>query len=270
MPVDATPVDVATRLAPFAADPAGSVVIVDFDGTLAPIVAEPPAAVASPAAVEILGRLAGRVGRVAVVSGRPAEFLQRQVPADRLVLFGQYGVERCEGGRISVAPAAEDWAGAVRRAADDAEAELPGLFVERKGTVAVALHWRQRPDLAEAATHLGQRLAADLGLRLEPGRQTLELRPPLDVDKGTATEELAAGASAALFIGDDRGDLAAFDALTRLVDDGRLRHALRIAVGSAETPAELLQRADLAVDGPPGALAVLSCLADLLAPDRSG
>jgi trehalose 6-phosphate phosphatase len=262
VPADAA--DVTARLVPFTEDGARSVVIVDFDGTLAPIVAEPPAAVPLPAAAAILGRLAGRLGRVAVVSGRPLDFLRRWLPVDGLALFGQYGVERLDGAEVTTAPDAAGWADAVRRAADDAETRLPDLFVERKGTVAVALHWRQRPDLEAAATDLGRRLAAAHGLRLESGRQTLELRPPLDIDKGTVTEELATGACAALFIGDDRGDLAAFDALTRLVDEGRLTHAVRVAVRSPETPPELLDRADLTVDGPPGALELLNRLAELL------
>jgi trehalose 6-phosphate phosphatase len=248
----------------FIADPARSVVIVDFDGTLAPIVADPPDAQPLPEAAATLGRLARCVGRVAVVSGRPLDFLRHWLPVDGLALFGQYGIERLEGDEVKTVPGIDGWADAVRRAAGEAETRLPGLFVERKGTIALALHWRQRPDLEEAATALGRRLAAEHDLRLEPGRRTLELRPPVDVDKGTATEELAAGFSAALFIGDDRGDLAAFDALTRLVDDGRLAHAVRVAVRSPETPAALLERADMAVDGPHGALELLERLAGAL------
>jgi trehalose 6-phosphate phosphatase len=83
------------------------------------------------------------------------------------------------------------------------------------------------------------------------------------VDKGTAARELVAGASAALVIGDDRGDLAAFLAVDRLLRDGRLAHAVRIAVHSPETPTELLEHADLVVDGPDGALKLLEDLADL-------
>jgi trehalose 6-phosphate phosphatase len=128
----------------------------------------------------------------------------------------------------------------------------------------VALHWRRRPDLEAEATDLGRGLATAYGLRLEPGRQALELRPPLKVDKGTAVEELTAGASVALFIGDDRGDVAAFDTLTRLVDESRLTHAVRVAVRSPETPVELLDRADMAVDGPHGALELLDRLVELL------
>jgi trehalose 6-phosphate phosphatase len=253
-----------TLLAALADDPARAAVIVDFDGTLAPIVADPPAATPLPEAAATLGRLARRFGRVAVVSGRPVEFLRDRLAVEGLALFGQYGVERFEGTEVTTVPAAARWADAVRRAADEAEAELPDLFVERKGNVAVALHWRRRPDLEAEATDLGRRLATAYGLRLEPGRQTLELRPQLDLDKGSAVEEIAAVASAVLFMGDDRGDLAAFDTLTRLVDEGRLTHAVRVAVRSPETPAELLARADLAVDGPHGALELLDRLVELL------
>ncbi|HYH52318.1 MAG TPA: trehalose-phosphatase [Acidimicrobiia bacterium] len=264
MPADTTGIDAA--LAPFAEDPANSAVIVDFDGTLAPVVPDPPTAMPLPAAGDVLGRLAARLGRVAVVSGRPLDFLRDRLPVDGLALFGQYGVERLDGAEVRTAPSAARWADAVREAADQAERQLPGLFVERKGAVAVGLHWRQRPELEAAATELGHRLAAEHGLRLEPGRQTLELRPALDIDKGTVTEELAAGAWAALFIGDDRGDVAAFDALARLSDAGGVTHALRIAVRSAESPAELLRRADVVVDGPDGAIGFLERLADLLGP----
>jgi trehalose 6-phosphate phosphatase len=216
-----------------------------------------------PEAAATLCRLTRCFGRVAVVSGRPVDFLRQHLPVDGLTLFGQYGIERFDGARVTTAPGALRWADAVRQAADDAERRLPGLLVERKGSVAVALHWRQRPDLEAEASELGRGLATGYGLWLEPGRQVLELRPPLAVDKGTAVEELVDGASAALFIGDDRGDLAAFEALTRLVDERRLAHAVRVAVRSAETPTELLERADLVVDGPPGALELLDRLVEV-------
>jgi trehalose 6-phosphate phosphatase len=259
------PVAARAALAPLVEDPARSVVVVDFDGTLAPIVADPPAAAPLPGALEVLARLVGRAGRVAVVSGRPVAFLRAALPVDGLALFGHYGVERFgEGGEVFTAPEAGRWVEAVRNAAAEAEAALPGLFVERKGSLAVALHWRRRPEFETAALKLGHRLAAAHNLRLEPGRRTLELRPSLDVDKGRPVAALAAGAHAALVMGDDRGDVAAFAAGRRLVEEGRLRHVLRVVVRSSETPAELLDHADLTVDGPPGALHLLAELADLL------
>ena len=255
---------VSGLLAPFAAEPACSVVIVDFDGTLAPIVPEPPAAAPLPDAAGVLARLVRCVGTVAVVSGRPVAFLREALPVEGLVLRGQYGVERYDGSTVTALPEAQAWVDIVRAAADEADASLPGLLVERKGAVAFALHWRQRPDLEAAARDFGRRLAAAHGLRLEPGRRTLELRPPVDVDKGTTAAELAAGASAGLVVGDDRGDLAAFAALGRLKEEGRLRHLLRVAVDSPEAPAELLAQAELVVDGPGGALGLLRHLADRL------
>ena len=258
----------AVRLTPLIEDPSHSVVIIDFDGTLAPIVPNPAAAAPLPGVASILTRLVCRVGTVAVVSGRPVSFLRDALPVDGLRLCGQYGVERFDGATVSTLPSAQAWADAVRAAADEADAALPGLFVERKGALAAVLHWRRRPELESAAEELGRRLAASHGLRLEPARQALELRPPLDVDKGTATAALADGAAAALVIGDDRGDLAAFAAVGRLVEQGRLRHAVRVAVRSSEAPAELLARADLHADGAEGVVRLLAELADRLETDR--
>ena len=256
--------DVRAALAPFATEPARSVVIVDFDGTLAPIVPEPSAAAPLPDAAGVLARLVRCVGMVAVVSGRPVAFLRDALPVEGLVLCGQYGVERFDGATGTALPEAQAWVDAVRAAAEEADASVPGLLVERKGALAFALHWRRRPDLESAAMELGRRLATTHGLRLEPGRRTLELRPPVDVDKGTTTAELAARASGALVIGDDLGDLAAFVAIARLRDEGRLRHVLRVAVDSPETPADLRAQADLVVEGPGGALGLLRQLADLV------
>jgi trehalose 6-phosphate phosphatase len=56
----------------------------------------------------------------------------------------------------------------------------------------------------------------------------------------------ASGARAVLVAGDDLGDLPAFAVA------GALGGGLRVAVRSAESPAELLAAADLIVDGPEG------------------
>ena len=250
------------RLAPFAEQPSRSVVILDFDGSLAPIVDDPADAVPFPGTVDTLTALVGRVGRVAVVSGRPVEFLRSVLPVDGLVLVGQYGVERLDDGTVLTDPRVQPWTEPVANAAAEAERSLPGLFVERKGAIATALHWRRAPELEAAAIDLGRRLAASHGLALEPGRLTLELRAPVGVDKGTATAALAAGAHAALVAGDDRGDLAAFAALCRLQEQGRLTHGLRVAVRSPEAPPELLRQADHEVDGPAGLQAFLDRIAD--------
>ena len=228
--------------------------------------ADPEAARPTPEAAEALGRLVERIGLVAVVSGRPVEFLASVLPGDpRLVLAGQHGLERVAGGRYDVDPRLEPWRAAVAAAAEAAgRAGIPGLLIERKGDIAVNLHWRTVPERAAEAEAYGRRLAEDLGLDALPMRMALELRPPLPVDKGTVIDELAAGRAAALVAGDDHGDLAAFAALGRLVDAGRCGHAVRVAVRSDEAPAALLEAADHQVDGPAGLAALLTRLAGLV------
>jgi trehalose 6-phosphate phosphatase len=88
---------------------------------------------------------------------------------------------------------------------------------------------------------------------------SVELHPPLHVDKGTVVVDLArVGGGPVCFVGDDVGDLTAFDALDRLASTGR--PTLRVAVAGPETPDELLGRADVVVDGPVGAARLLAGL----------
>ena len=253
-------------LAPFARHPARSALLLDFDGALAPIVADPDGARPLPGSVAALEVLAGTVGLLAVVSGRPVEFLERVLPptltaSSRVRLAGQHGLERSVAGRREVDARAAAFREAVEAAAGEAEAEMPELVVERKGGIAVNLHWRRVPGRAAPGEVLGRRLAERHGLAAWPMRMGVELRPPVPVDKGTVVEDLAAGHHAALFAGDDHGDLAGFAALDRLVGTGRLGHAVRVAVRSDEAPAALLEAADHQVDGPPGLAALLARIA---------
>lgn len=234
----------------------------DFDGTLSAIVDHPDDAVTLPGVIEVITRLEATFGRIGIVSGRPVEFLRRAVPVEGVALVGQYGLERWEGGRVVVDTRAAEYAASIAAVADAAEVELPGVFVERKGTVAVTLHWRTAAGLGDQARMWADAVASRQGLAIYPTKMAVELRPPLPVDKGDGVERLAAGMDGALFAGDDHGDLSAFDALDRLTANGSLAHALRVAVRSAEEPPELIARADVLVDGPPGFLAWLTDLAD--------
>lgn len=235
---------------------------VDFDGTLAPIVDDPAAARPHDDAVSVLAGLAARWGTVAVISGRPAAFLVEHLAgAGRAELLGLYGLERatCASVDVTTHPGAERWRHAVTAAADDAEASRPpGTAVERKG-LTVTFHYRAAPDAAGEVEELAGELGRRHGLRPHQGKMSVELRPPVEVDKGTVLSDLSAGLAAVAFAGDDVGDLPAFAVL------GRLRSAgvatLSVASGGPETPAEVVRAADLSVDGPDGVLAVLRRLA---------
>jgi trehalose 6-phosphate phosphatase len=243
-------------------DAATAALFLDFDGSLAPIVDDPAAARVLPAAHAALVRLVPLLGTVAVVSGRPAEFLLDALGIGHLVYAGTYGLERVVDGVVVVDPRVAPWLDAVARAADEAEAALPGLLVERKGRVAVTIHWRTQPERGPEATAWADAAAARLGLEAPlRGRMAVELRPPVPVDKGTTVVDLARDSTTAAFAGDDAGDLPAFAALRASVRAGGLRHAVTIGVASDEGPPEL-RDADVVVDGPRGLAALLDALAD--------
>ena len=230
----------------------------DFDGTLAPIVDDPEAAVPLPGTPELLGRLAGRFAAVALVSGRPAAWLAGRAAATGVRYLGLYGLEEIVDGRVAVAPEAEQVRPAVRAALQELGADpavvAAGAYVEDKG-LSVGMHLRRVADpggWAGPVEAAARDTAARHGLRVEPGKLVWELRPAVGFDKGDAVRRVVAeaGAQAVVMAGDDRGDLVAFRAVEELAASGLA--GLRVAVRSAESPPELLDQADLVVDGPEG------------------
>jgi trehalose 6-phosphate phosphatase len=249
--------DLPAPLAALRARPERAGVYTDFDGTLAPIVDDPGEARALEGTEETLAALADRYDRVGVISGRPVRFLLDHVAAAGVDLWGEYGLERVVDGEIRAAEGAERWRQVVEDVASRADAAGIAERVERK-SLSVTLHWRVDPEREAAVRAWAADESARTGLEALPARKAVELRPPLRRDKGTALAEAAAGVAAACFLGDDRGDLAAFDALDRLAADGV--HVTRVAVRSAEMPDQLRRRADVIVDGPEGALELLRAL----------
>lgn len=220
-------------------------------------------AVPLPGATTVLARLAERFALVAVISGRPVEYLIRNLAgAGATRLVGLYGMERGHAatGDVQRVAAAEPWERPLSDAADAAEAAAPlGLVVERKG-LAVTLHFRSAPDLEGWANRFTEATARRTGLVVHPGKRSFELRPPVETDKGTVVRELAEGMESVCFLGDDVGDLPAFAELARMRAEGE-RVTLSVAVDSAETPPALVEAADLVVPGPPAALDLLRTLA---------
>jgi len=255
----------ASLFGPFLDQPRRSALVTDFDGTLAPIVADPAAARPLAGAAGVLTRLARQLGLVAVVSGRPVATLAEhlgQVPG--LEMVGLYGLERrTPDGAIAVCEGAEEWRSVVGQVARRLTAQAPaGVGVEPKG-LTLTLHWRQAPTERTWVQRLAAEAAAETGLVLHPGRMTVELRPPLAVDKGTAVTEIVGALPGAAYLGDDLGDLPAFAALDALARTGACS-TINVAVADPESPDELLAAADVVTDGPPGALRLLEWLAQAL------
>ncbi len=236
-----------------------ALIATDFDGTLSPIVDDPAAATLVDGAAPVLERLAGRVAELAVISGRPLDHLRAHVPGG-LTLVGLYGLESIRGGVRHDHPAADTWRPVVADAVAAAQERGPdGVHVESK-QLSLTLHYRRHPELADDVQAFADELSRASGLVVHPAKMSVELHPPIDEDKGTALARLAADHDGpVVFLGDDVGDLTAFDALDRLAAAGR--PVLRVVARSTETDPALQARADLLVDGPEGVVALLAALA---------
>jgi trehalose 6-phosphate phosphatase len=259
---------------------ADTIVGLDFDGTLAPIVEDPARAHIHPEAGEVLVDLAQQVLAVAVVTGRPArqaldlgglEQVGNAIgdAGKELYLFGQYGNER--------------WSSTNRRVIGPRPphglatfiADLPRLLrrlglddahVEEKG-LAVAVHTRRLEDSDAAYDELLPAIreqAARYDLVVEPGKQVIEVRSD-GMNKGIVVDRLVEelGAHSFVFIGDDLGDVEAFRAVEDLRDQG---YPGLLVCSASEEENALAELADVVVRGPAG---VLELLRELTADIRS-
>lgn len=221
-------------LSRLSAEPDRAGIFLDVDGVLAPIQPRPEQAHVPPAARAEVERLVTRYPLVACISGRTGADARRMVGVDGVVYVGSHGLE--------LEPQAEAWAGRIRAFARgvDWPAEDKGLTV--------SFHYREATHEEEALEYLREVAdrAREAGLVPRFGRKVLELRPPLDADKGTAVRTLLSvrGLRRALYAGDDTTDVDAFLALEGL------ELAVRVAVSSDEAPDELVEAADLVVDSP--------------------
>jgi trehalose 6-phosphate phosphatase len=254
----------ADALAPLLARLADAAVLCDVDGTLAPIVPRPEDSALLDGVREALVALRGRVRLLGFVSGRGLADLERLVGIDGCAYAGNHGMELHHVGRPpaladgvadhleAIAAFAATWPPERLAAAD--------LRMEAKGAT-LSIHARGARDPEAARLLLAQVAseALDHGLVPTPGREVLEVRPPVAVDKGTAVRALLrdAGARAAMYIGDDRTDADAWRALRAMRTEGTIAVAIGIAVASGEVAPAVREAADLEVAGPPGALGVL-------------
>jgi len=229
-------------------------VMLDVDGTLAPIARTPDAAAVPDDTKRAVAALVRRPGvHVALVSGRSAADARRMVGVGHLWVIGNHGIEvispsgdpviddRVEPYRAHVAQAAARLRACV--------AAVPGVLVEDKQLTLSVHHRLAERALIPRLERVVHDVAQQQGLRVFVGKEVFELRPPVDIDKGTAVIALAesldatTATSALFFAGDDRTDE---DAFRRLRD--RVPRAVTVRVGGAITGDGTPTAAEFVVD----------------------
>jgi trehalose 6-phosphate phosphatase len=206
-----------------ARDPDATVLFCDIDGTISPIAQTPWEATVPAEFRELLKALVERLGLVAFVTGRDLDGGLRMVNVPGAVYVGTHGLDMLDArGRRTIDPGAEEWLPTVREMIDlarGAELQPMGVLIEDKGA-AFAVHYRLAEDREAAEAAVVRKIvepARARGLWVISGYLAYDLRPPVAVNKGTATERLLASGDyrTALFLGDDLTDCNGFDAVHR-------------------------------------------------------
>jgi trehalose 6-phosphate phosphatase len=255
-------------LAPLRANPQRGAILLDIDGTLAPIVEHAADAHVPEGTRQVLIEVARRYAVVACVSGRRASEARAMVSIGTISYLGSHGTELLRAGWTEsvLDPGVEDWVRRIRefgRQADTADLRRRRVRLEDKGAI-VAFHWRGAPD-EEAARAAIDSLAAKAqegGLHTHWGRKVLEVRPPIRMDKGVGIIKFLDGTDVdvVMYVGDDTTDIDAFRALSQLQAEGRVSRSIRVGVRSDEGPTRITEEADVVVDGTAGVQQLLGLL----------
>ena len=252
--------------------PAG--LLTDFDGTISPIVHEPPLARLVDGADGALATLVDRLAVVAVVTGRDPLDARRMTGVPGLLIAGNHGTEWLEPD--AERPIETPGATSIRERLDavlDGMPDLPGVSIERKG-ISATVHYRAAPDPNAALPRILEALGDTerLGIQLRHGQMSVELRPIGHGDKGSAAHAIIErfGLRGVVVMGDDFTDLDMFRAVDELRSAGRIRGAIiGVGGGDRDVPEPIVEATDVVLADPAESAALLLALAAALEPRRS-
>jgi trehalose 6-phosphate phosphatase len=230
--------------------PPGEVLIVtDYDGTIAPIVADPRRAVPVPEAIEHLGALVALTRGVAVLSGRTDESLRAFLPVPGAVLIGENGIE-------ALTPAEDARLRHLNARARAVVARWPGVVIEAK-PASLSVHFRSRPEIAAELEEALAKLIAGSGLMMVANRMVFDIQSRRGSKVRTMRRLIREMRPAAvLYAGDSRDDAH----VHRCLRTARIER-LCIGIRSTEMPDRIFKDADLILDGPEEMVSLLGGLA---------
>lgn len=249
--------------------PAG--LLTDVDGTISALAPTPSDALVSVDFRDTLRRLARRLDVVAVISGRAVRDVRSMVDIPELVYIGNHGMEQLHANEVRRNPDVEQYRPHLDKVLEALRRELAGIrgvLVEDKGSSA-SVHFRLTESPDEIGATIRQHVIRLAGpLRVTEGKMVVELRPPVDVTKGTAVRTLIAERDlrGVMYLGDDITDIDALLAVKNVKKQAndRLVSGLGVAVIGPDTPGSVVAASDVTVEGIDGVYRLLQGIADAL------
>lgn len=240
--------------------------ISDFDGTLSRVVQKRADARLAPGNRELLQTLRTRLPLVALLSGRAVYDLQERVGIPELVYIGNHGLERFIDHQIVYPPEITAYRPALEAILKTVHLE-EAMELEDKN-MTLSIHYRQVADpesIEQLYPPVLQGLAAKYSLHFSQGRMVFELRPPIELNKGTALASLVKEyeLDGLIFIGDDTTDADAMQVAHNLREAGTC-FAITIGVESEEMPDVLRDYTDAFSTGTSDVTALLAWLVEAL------
>ncbi len=246
--------------------------VFDIDGTLSPIAPTSDEARLYPGVTSLLER-AREYAHIAIMTGRSIDNGAAMVNVERLTYIGTHGLEWSEGlpwsHSVEIVPEALDYYEPGKYLLDLVEKQLsvlPGVIVQRK-RIGGSIHYRLSPNSVVTRKKLLSLLeqpARQVNMSLSEGKQIVEVRVPLPVHKGQALRRFVQrdNLRAIVFAGDDRTDLDAVIEIASMRKEGIT--GIAIVVQHSDTLPELLERADIIVQGVPGMIDLLREMVEIL------
>lgn len=226
----------------------------DVDGTISETATTPQQAVVSSPCRRYLQILSRHLDLVAAISGRPAAEVRNMIKIDNMVYIGNHGLERWADGNLELARDAAAYPEVIKAVTEELTRllSIEGIIIENKGATAT-IHYRLCQEPEAARRHIMAALensSRAKGLRILPGRMSINLLPPVAVNKGTAVSALIQGYNlrGGIYLGDDFTDIDAFRAIHAASRDSDF-HGFAIGITSQEMPERLLAEIDFTLNG---------------------
>ena len=228
--------------------------ITDVDGTISKTAPTPQQAKVSPLCHHYLSILCNHLALVAAISGRPAAEVKKMVKINGMVYIGNHGLERWSKGHTELAKDAQDYSEVTKAAIEELTPllSMKGIRIEDK-RITATIHYRlcREPKSVERDILTAVKNSpCARRLRIIQERMAIDLLPPVNLDKGTATLDLIRehNLQGGIYLGDDLTDIYAFRAIHAASRDLDFQ-GFAIGITGLEMPEGLEAEADFTLNG---------------------